>query len=121
MKRFVLMTLLLTAWVAPTIADNATPSDGIPQDELVERPGLHYKKFSTTLFTGTTKHELSVKVKNGSKVTAYKTCVDGLSHSLEISWCDNGQLYDIGRKRRGEMFGRFEHYFECDGVLREVT
>tara|TARA_X000000950_G_C13423783_1_gene461151 strand:+ start:239 stop:496 length:258 start_codon:yes stop_codon:yes gene_type:complete len=85
MKRLVLIALLLTAWVAPTVADNAIPSDAISQNELVERQGLHYKKFSTTPFTGTTKHELSVTVKNGSKVTRYKTWVDGLSHGLEIS------------------------------------
>ena len=62
MKRFVLITLLLTAWVVPAAAHDVKK---ISMNDLVQRDGLFYKMFSNTPFTGTTTGEFQIPFKTG--------------------------------------------------------
>ena len=75
MKRFVLIALLLTAWVVPAAAQDQK----IDHRLLVERDGRMYRKFSDTPFAGTTqeKNRIFRKYKNGllhsQKLEFYRT------------------------------------------------
>ena len=62
-------------------------------DDLVEREGLHYKKFSVVPFTGKTTGNVQGTFRNGKK------------HGPWVSYWDNGQLQEKGTYKNGKLDG----------------
>jgi antitoxin component YwqK of YwqJK toxin-antitoxin module len=93
MKRFLAPILLLTL-LFPSLALGETMKD------LVERNGLHYKKFSDVPFTGKTTGELQVTFKNGK------------AHGPWASYYPNGQLWEKGNYKDGKREGPSVEYYD---------
>ena len=76
------------------------PSWGETIDDLVERDGLYYKKFTDTSFTGTVEGKKQGLVKNGVKQGQW------------MGFWENGQLNFKGSYKNGEMEGLWIRYWE---------
>lgn len=76
------------------------PSWGETIDNLVERDGIHYKKFSDIPFTGKVSGKLSGSYKNGKAEGEW------------IAYWDNGQLDAKGSFKNGKRVGEWIHYHE---------
>ena len=83
MKR-ILTSLVLVILLFPSIALGET------MDDLVEREGIHYKKFTDVPFTGKTTGRMQGSFKNGVKEGPW------------VSYHDNGQLHTKGTYKDGE-------------------
>ena len=81
----ILSPILLLVFLFPSLALGET------MDDLVERDGLHYKKFSLVPFTGKITGDEQGSVKNGKK------------HGPWVSYHDNGQLWFEGTYKDGEI------------------
>ena len=98
-------------------------------DELVERDGIYYKRFSDIPFTGKinlTFHDLIVKFeikngkKNGSWFHYYKDgqlkkrgyYIDGMKHRLEVYYYKNGELFSKGDFKYGNKDGSWVQYYD---------
>ena len=88
MKR-ILTTLILVTLLFPTFAFGET------MDDLVERNGIYYKKFSTVPFTGKVTGQNQGAFKNGKK------------HGPWVQYWSNGQLNVKGTYKNGEQVGPF--------------
>ena len=95
MKRFVLIALLLTAWVVPAAAQN----EKIDHRLLVERDGRMYLKFSDVPYTGST---------TGQKQLNYQ---DGKLNGQQLIFRDNGQLAERKNYRDGILHGAAKIYY----------
>lgn len=80
-------------------------------DDLVERDGIHYKKFSDVPFTGEVEG-VSGKTK-GSAGGRFK---NGKREGPWVAYYDNGQLDYKGDYKNGKREGRWVYYFD-DGDL----
>ena len=127
MKRFVLIALLLTAWVAPAAAHDVKK---ISKADLVKRDGLFYEKFSNTPFTGkTTTGAFRAAYKNGRlhgvfehyyrsgqlwKIELYK---DGVQHGEQRIYHENGQLAEAATYKSNQLTGPYSRWWP-NGQLR---
>ena len=82
--RHILTSLVLVVLLFPSLALGETMRD------LVERDGLHYKKFTDVPFSGKTTGKIQGTYKNG--------VLDGPS----VSYYDNGQLSEKGTYKDGK-------------------
>ena len=74
--------------------------------DLVERDGLHYKKFSVVPFTGKITGNTQGTFKNGKKDGPW------------VSYHENGQLWTKGTYKNGKKDGPWVGY-EDDGTVWE--
>jgi len=73
---------------------------GETMDDLVEREGLHYKKFTDVPFTGKTTGKIQGSFRNGKK------------HGPWVSYHENGQLWSKGTYKDGKRDGPWVSYHE---------
>ena len=100
MKSLFIISLVLMSLVSSS-------SWALSEDDLVERAGLYYEKFTATPFTG--------KVDEGLKRGSIK------NGRMEGSWefyFTNGQLFMKGSFKNGEYEGYWEYYDE-NGTVDE--
>jgi hypothetical protein len=91
MKTLFLLTILLLSLIS-------TSCWGVDWDDLVEREGLYYKKFTETPFTGEVTGRENGTIKNGK-------------HEGEwVTYHPNGQLSGRGSWKNGEREGLFVGY-----------
>ena len=76
-------------------------------DDLVERDGIHYKKFSDVPFTGEVKGKYQGRFKNGE--------MDG----PWVSYYDNGQLHTKGTAKNGKQEGPWVFYHENGQLMQK--
>ena len=101
---------------------------GTPFDELVERDGLYYPKFSDVPFTGEVTGKSQGYLKNGKKdgtwVTYYITGElrekgNYKNHKEVGEWVgyyDDGQLEFKGNYKNGEKEGEWVSYYDDGGL-----
>ena len=77
--------------------------------DLVERDGLHYKKFTTVPFSG--------------KVTGYTegSFRNGKKHGPWVEYHENGQLSDKGTYKNGKWEGPLVGYNENGDIWKQET
>ena len=92
-------------------------------DDLVERDGLYYPKFSEVLFTGKITGNQQGSIKNGQREGAwvyyYKNgqleykgnYKNGYQEGAWISYYENGQLYYKGNLKNGWLEGAWVWYY----------
>ena len=102
MKCFLAPILLLTL-LFPSLAY------GVTIDDLVERDGIYYEKFSDVPFTGKVTGIYQGSIKNGKK--------DG----LWFYYFRTGQLMRKGTLKDGEREGHWVHYHTNGQVMRSGT
>jgi len=125
MKRF-LAPILLVTLLFPSLALAA--SRGLEMDDLVERGGLYYEKFTDVPFSGKIEGLQRGSFKDGKQdgpwvryhdtgqlqwEGAYK---DGKEEGPWVSYWSDGQLWEKGTYKDGEMDGPWVSYYE-DGQL----
>ena len=101
MKRIHVPILLLTL-LFPSLAY------GVTMEDLVQRDGLYYKKFTDVPFTGKTTGKIQGSFKNGKK------------HGPWIMYRNNGQLKEKGTYNDGKLEGFYVAYHN-NGKLRLKT
>jgi hypothetical protein len=125
MKRILAPILLLTL-LFPSLAQGQSLNDwvgkgkgllcettgmGCPESvdakDLVERDGLHYKKFTEAPFTGKTTGEIQGTFRNGKR------------HGPYVTYYKNGQLYYKGTYKDGKEDGPWV-YYNKDGTVWEM-
>ena len=101
MNRLLAPILLLTL-LFPSIAMGET----VKWDDLEERDGLYYKKFTEVPFTGKIMGKTQGAYRNGKR------------HGPWVSYYDNGQLWSKGTFKDGEWEGPRVSFLK-DGTLNE--
>jgi hypothetical protein len=96
----ILAPILLLVLLFPALAFAET------MDDLVERDGLHYKKFTTVPFTGKVTGKTQGSFRNGKKDGPW------------IRYWDNGQLSYQGTYKDGKHEGPWVYYTK-DGTVSE--
>ena len=91
MKHIVIITLVLMSFIS-------SPSWGETMDDLMQREGTYYKKFSEVPFTGQVEGQYQGSFKNG------------LMEGSWVGYLDNGQLSYKGDYKNGEKEGYWERY-----------
>ena len=94
--KHILAPILLLVFLFPTLA----LSEEVTLDDLVERKGLYYKKFTDVPFSGKVTGGGQGEIKNGKREGPW------------VSYFDNGQLWDKGDYKNGEREGPWVSYFE---------
>ena len=102
MKRF-LAPILLMVFLLPSLAL------GLEMNDLVEREGLYYEKFTVVLFTG----EVTGKIQGQFK--------DGKREGLWTSFYENGQLWWKGPYKDGKLNGPYVWYYDNGQLWSEET
>ena len=120
-----LLTLLTCLFVlSPTVVMSET----VKWDDLVERNGIYYKKFTDVPFTGTVTGKSKGKVKKGKRdgpwvsyldgqLFSKGTYKDGKRHGPWVQYWLNGKLWSKGTYKNGLKEGPFVS-FERDGKVR---
>jgi len=98
--RHILTSVVLLVLLFPALAFGET------MDDLVEREGLHYKKFTDVPFTGKTTGKIQGSFRNGKK------------HGPWVSYHENGQLWSKGTYKDGKRDGPWVGY-NYDGTVRK--
>ena len=96
------MKILLTILFLSLLS---SPSWSVSYDDLVERDGVYYKKFSDVPFSGKVTEIYKGSIKNGKREGAW------------ISYYDNGQLDFKGNYKNGKREGAWISYWS-NGQLR---
>ena len=94
--KHILAPILLLVFLFPTLA----LSEEVTLDDLVERKGLYYKKFTDVPFSGKVTGGGQGEIKNGKREGPW------------VSYFENGQLWDKGDYKNGEREGPWVSYFE---------
>ena len=106
----------------------ALPSWGETMDDLVERDGIYYKRFSDEPFTGQVAGLARGTIKNGRIEGSWKkfypsgdlhidaNYMNGVKHGSEIVWWINGNLHKKGTYENGKKVGTHVFY-DIDGTL----
>ena len=81
------------------------PSWGETKDDLVQREGLYYQKFTDVPFTGEVEGEWKGSIKNGLKEGPW------------VTYYDNGQLRYKGDYKNGYQEGMWVYYSLLNGQL----
>ena len=82
-------------------------SQEVSRDQLVEREGVYYKKFSTTPFTGT-----SVDFYENGQLRMTGNYKNGKQEGSFKSYYEKGQPWEKGNSREGQLHGLYESYHE---------
>ena len=104
-------------------------------DDLVERDGLFYKKFTDVPFTGEiTDKTAQGTFRNGKKegpwvsyyyengqVWSEGTYKDGKMHGPWVKYYDNGQLWEKGTYKDGKSDGPWVYYNQNGTVYEKET
>ena len=118
--RHILTSVFLVVLLFPALAFG----EEVTLDDLVERDGIHYKKFSTVPFTGKVTGKTQGSFRNGKEEGLwvgyhdngqlwYKgTYKDGKSEGPWVSYHDNGQLSLKGIYKDGERDGPWVRYHD---------
>ena len=93
MKRILIITLAIMSFIS-------SPSWGETMDDLVEREGTYYKKFTDVPFTGQVEGKRQGSFKNGKHEGTW------------VRYWDNGQLMFKGDYKNGEAEGSHERYYD---------
>lgn len=83
------------------------PSWGLTIDDLVEREGIYYKKFSNVPFNGEIEGKSQGEFQNGKRDGSW------------INYHDNGQLRSKGDYKNGNRDGPWVFYWETGGLMFE--
>lgn len=98
-------------------------------NDLVQRDGVFYEKFSDTPFTGTTTGKLQISFKNGRRhgvAATYNrrgqridtgTYSRGLQHGVSQVYHDNGQFAEMATWGFGRATGSYSRWYE-NGQLK---
>ena len=123
MKRILAPILLLTL-LFPSLAY------GLEFKDLVERDGLHYKKFSDVPFTGEVTGTSQGSLRNGKRegpwvhyrkngqLESKGTYKDGKGNGPWVYYWSNGHLKSKGTYKDGNKIGPWVHYGENFGFLQ---
>ena len=103
--KHILAPILLLVFLFPTLA----LSEEVTLDDLVERKGLYYKKFTDVPFSG--------KV-TGSKQGSFK---NGKKEGPWVEYHDNGQLFGKGDYKNGKREGPWVTYLHNGQLVDEGT
>ena len=133
MKTLIKSALLLLLVMSLTGCGDDVSS--ISSDDLVERNGLYYKKFSDIPFSGkVTQLPFGLKrglMKNGkiegewitynsaSLLDSIGNYKNGKKEGEWIRYHDNGQLYSKGNYKNGEREGEWVYYQEQGNLIKE--
>ena len=98
--RHLLTSVVLLVFLFPAVA----LGQGVTMDDLVERNGLYYEKFTNVPFTGTTTGKIQGSFKNGKEDGPW------------VRYHDNGQLAGEGTYKDGEKDGPWVHYWDNRGL-----
>ena len=98
------MKILLTILFLSLLS---SPSWSETFDDLVERDGIYYKKFSDVPFSGKLTGKDKGLIKNGKR------------EGVWFSYWNNGQLWSKGNYKNGKKEGKWVNYYE-DGKVREI-
>ena len=102
MKKLFLLPILLLSLLS-------TSCWGVDWDDLVERDGIYYEKFSDTPYTGKVNGEEKGKLKEGKK------------NGRWIAYHDNGKKKLKGVYKNGEPEGKWVHYWYNGNVFEKKT
>ena len=106
----------------------SSPSWSVSYDDLVERDGVYYKKFSDVPFSGKVTEIYKGSIKNGKREGAWISYYDngqlhfkgnyknGKREGAWILYWNNGQLYSKRNYKNGKKEGAWVEY-EKDGTL----
>ena len=101
--RHILTSVVLLVLLFPALALGET------MDDLVERDGLHYKKFSTVPFTGKITGQYQGSFRNGKK------------DDLWVRYYDDGQLFWKGTYKNGTKEGPWVTHHILDWFVEKGT
>jgi antitoxin component YwqK of YwqJK toxin-antitoxin module len=102
-------------------------------DDLVERDGIHYKKFTDVPFDGEIEGRKQVRFKNGKEEGPLISYWDngqlhdkgeyknGKKEGSWVSYWNNGQLWRKGAYKNGEKEGRWVHYDPNGNLTKEYS
>ena len=103
-------------------------SESVDAKDLVERDGIHYKKFTEVPFTGKTTGKIQGAFKNGKKHGSWvvyhkngqlhfkRNYRDGKTHGPEVWYFSDGQLHAKGTYQDGKSVGPWVGY-NRDGTV----
>ena len=74
-------------------------------DDLVEREGIYYQKFTDVPFSGKVTGEYQGVIKNGKRDGAW------------VQYHENGQLMHKGNYKNGKAEGAWVSYYETDQLM----
>ena len=94
--KHILAPILLMVFLFPSLA----LGEEVTMDDLVERAGIYYKKFTDVPFSGKVTGGGQGEIKNGKREGPW------------VSYFENGQLWDKGDYKNGEREGPWVSYFE---------
>ena len=103
--RHILTSVVLLVLLFPSLALGETVKWG----DIVERGGVHYKKFTDVPFTGKVTGRGKGKLKNGKR------------EGLWVFYWDNGQLNSKGTYKNGKEEGPWVEYHENGQLNSKVT
>ena len=98
-------SLVLALFLFPSIAMGET----VKWDDLEERDGLYYKKYTDVPFTGKTTGKIQGSFKNGKK------------HGPWVSYHDNGQVFSQGTYNNDKEDGPWVGYNDDGTVWEKYT
>ena len=101
--RHILTSVVLLVLLFPALASGET------MDDLVERDGIHYKKYTDVPFTGKTTGKEQGTFKNGVRDGPW------------VDYHDNGQLYSKGTYQDDERDGPWVNYWYNGQLLSKGT
>jgi len=113
LKKFFVCKLCLLLIVGFSVIAMSAPSFAESMDDLVERGGLYYKKFTDTPFTG----RVTVDQSRFSLLHYQGSLVDGKKEGLWITYKSDGRLFTKTSYKNGKQEGLFE-FFWSDGRPR---
>ena len=123
----IILILFLSLLSSPSMSETLT------MDDLVERDGLYYKKFTDIPFTGETTGKGEGSFKDGKRVgkwvfyfdngqlrqkSEYK---DGKAVGEWIHYWDNGQLWYKGVYKDGKKVGKWVYYKYHGTIDEKIT
>ena len=104
--KHILASILLMVFLFPSLA----LGEEVAMEDLVEREGIYYKKFTTVPFTGkVTGQMLQGQFKNGKE------------EGSRVWYHDNGQLFGKGDYKNGKREGPWVSYNKNGTVNEEHT
>ena len=119
-------TLILTF----VLSHVSFPSLGVEFNDLVERDGLYYEKFTDVPFTGEVTGKRQGSMRNGMKEGEWKfyygdnalkakgTYKQGKQNGNFTIYHDNSQILYQGNYLKGKKEGQFNFYYK-DGTINE--
>ena len=115
------MRLILTVLVSILIS--SSPAFSLTIDDLVERQGLYYEKFTNTPYSGAVVGKEQGKFRNGKKngvwdyyfengqLSATEVYKNGELNDETVGYTENGNVYFRGQYKEGLAVGEWLTYF----------